>query len=109
MAEQNIAITPHLMQYLREEGFDTGIGLSRERTIHGESWREWFSTKAAVDEVIRVFTEHDGALHYEGTLKNYHVILNGDRRLRILLQRNEERDNTSVWVRYRPNKWSWDK
>lgn len=109
MVEKNIEITPRLMQYMRDEGYDTGIGLSRERTIHGESWREWFSTKAEVEEVIRIFTEHDEALHYEGMRHDKHVIFNGDPRLRISLRRNEERDYTSVWVRYRPDRWSWEK
>lgn len=109
MTEKNIAITPHLMQYMRDEGYDTGIGLGRERTIHGESWREWFCTKTDIDEVIRVFTEHDETLHYEGFNQNFHMILNGDWRLRIMLDRDEEKAHTNVWVRYRPEQWSWEK
>lgn len=109
MTTKNIAITSKLMQYMRDEGYDTGLGLSRERTIHGDSWREWFSTKAGVDEVIRIFTSHDSALRYEGIQQNKHVILNGDRRMCILLERNEDRGYTSVWVRYRPDRWSYEK
>jgi len=104
--ERNIAITPHLMQYLREEGRDTGIGLSRKRTIHGESWEEWFCTHTPPDEVIEIFTTHDPTLHYDGEIQGRHVVKNCDRRLGIYLQDNPDRGFTSVWVRYRPDKWS---
>lgn len=109
MTSRNIAITPCLREYIREEGYDAGLGISRERNIHGQSWREWFSTEADVEEVIRIFTEYDPALHYEGSHQGKHIILNGDRRMRILVERNDTRDYTSVWVRYRPDKWSWEK
>lgn len=107
--EKNIAITPKLIEYMHTEGYDTGIGLSRERTIYGESWREWFSTKADVQTVIEIFTMHDPQLHYDGIHAGAHIIKNGDRRLAIRLKEDQARGITHVWVQYIPNRWSLDR
>lgn len=104
--EKNIEITPNLMRYLVQEGFDVGIGLSRERTIYGESWREWFCTQADVDTVIKVFTTNDPSLHYEGEHQGKHILKNGDPKLCIMIDYSSNRNWTNIWIRYKPSKAS---
>lgn len=113
--EVNIAITPDLMQYARDEGYELGNTLSRIRTVHGESWKEWFLVRdAEVDEVIKAFITHDPALHHDGKIisaeESVQRIRNGDPRLTIDLKEYDNRGvcGTGVTIYYKPARSSYD-
>ena len=98
--EQNIEITPLVRQYIKDSGYDVGMGLSRERTIYGESYREQFTTDADLDTAIQLILESDEALHYDGEVRGKHVIRNGNPRLVIMV---DPRGNYQlISVLYRP-------
>lgn len=115
--EVNIEITPTLMQYAKDDGYELGIGLSRVRTIYGESYKEWFLIcDANIDDVIKTFTQHDPALRHTGPAPGVHTeqierIRNGDPRLFIDLKPFERNDlhGTGITVYYRPVRSSYER
>ena len=114
--EINIEITPLLMQFAREDGHELGTSLSRVRTIHNESWKEWFLVKTIdIDQVIETFITHDPALHHDGEVRIetgefVNCIRNGDPRLTIHIKpfksSNTGVEGTGVTVYYRPSRSS---
>lgn len=104
--ERNIEITPKLREHIRSKGFDVGVGLSRERTLYGESWREQFTTDADIDKTIELLLEADPNLHYETAWNGRHLIRNGDPRLKIHIR--ELGDHQHISVVYRPHRASWE-
>jgi hypothetical protein len=109
--EINIEITPLLMQFAREDGHELGIGLSRVRTDHNESWKEWFLVKTGIDQVIETFITHDPALHHDGETRGLdgtfvQRIRNSDPRLTIDIKHFKNSytgvEGTGVTVYYQP-------